>query len=301
MAAVTNATRTTELTEVIDSEWISRRMDMEAATPMTAEQIVRLVNATTINSNVVTIPIGANQVGSAASITETDEAAMVVNEIDSEVNLTMANVGLSSFVSDQAQQLSIWRAWGLAVQNGVHSIRDKIDEDVLGLSTSITASIGDNATNNDLNNWNTILTTFETQNATPGLPLATVLHPDAFRDLHASILTTSAALLGSAFGEQARGQSQGHQGRKGMLDGVAFFTSDNIPADDTTGWGNILVTTPTSVGGEDGGALAVAVWKDIGGEKDRSPRRSGDELTTTAWYAVGIAKQTDALNYITQT
>lgn len=304
MAAVTNATRTTEMTETIDSEWIDRMVQRVAETPLVAMQVVRVINAMGATSSVWTIPLAANQVGDAATITETDQAATAVNEFDSEVSLTVANIGISSFVSDQVKQRSTWSAMALAIRNGVHSVQDKLDEDVLSNSTSITTSIGSNATTHDLDNWNTVLTTFETQNATPGLPLASVWHPDAFRDFHSSIITTSAALLGTAFGEDARAQMQGRQGFKGVLDGVSVFTSDNIPADDTTGWGNILVTTPSSMGGGDGGCLAAAFWKGVGAEAARGSdgaRRSGDWLVTTSWYATGINKQSDGLNFITKT
>jgi len=181
------------------------------------------------------------------------------------------------------------------VRNVVDAVRQKIENDTIGLSSSMSNTIGSNAQTFDLDFWNTSLTTFRAQAKSPA-SAAAVLHPDAVRDLHGDLVTSNAALFGSAFGPPAADATGGvRQGARAVLDGLPLFETDAVPVADTTGWGNFIVELGNNPG------LMMVVKAPVMVRIDEPADAYGAWIAASADYGVAIVDQSRALQCVSRT
>lgn len=292
--AIATPTTTTALTNWIDSEWIQNQLKLAVATPFVGEQIVGMVDLSGQSTRTYAHPI-LSRMSAASAYAEGGEFTSTPMAT-TEQTISVGYVLESTFLTPHARGATVLNSAAAAVQNVVDSVRQKSENDVLGLSSSLSNTTGSNATNNTLSNWSAVLTTFRAQAKSPNM-VAAVMHPDAVRDLHADATgTNNAALFGSAMGpEVERLFGSAAQGARGVLDGVMIYESDAIPVADTTGWGNIM----TEIGSN--AALVMVVKTPITLKIDEPADALGDWIAAYTDYGVGIVDQNRALQFITRT
>lgn len=291
--AITNFTGTTALTNYIDSEWIARQLRVAVETPFVHEFCVGMQDLSPYSTRTYAHPI-LSRMTAATAYNEGDEfssTAMATTETTIDVDM----VYKATFLTPQASGATVMDAAAAAVRNVVDAVRQKVENDVIGLSSSMSNTVGSNAQTFDLDFWNTSLTTFRAQAKSPQAAVA-VLHPDAVRDLHGDLVTSNAALFGSAFGPPAADATGGvRQGARAVLDGLPLYETDAIPAADTTGHGNFI----TEVGNNPG--LMLVVKMPIMVRIDEPADAYGAWIAATSDYGTAITDQNRALQCISRT
>lgn len=297
MAAVTNATTITTNTNLIDSEFISKSLNLAVQTPKIYRQIAKPVMLGPGESRVYTHVLRSH-LAAAAAVTETDEVGATALA-DSQIQVTVALVASAVMLSDQAKGSSVLMPNGQtadAIGRAADAVTLYLDDAFHGESANMTNTMGSNAATHDMLNWNTMLATYSAQ-AKNVDNVAFVGHPDAARDLGEDIFTSAAAILSNDTAGQLFGQAAGgfRQGLRFMIGNVPVFSTDEIPVADTTGWGNYL----TSVG--DDGAVALVSKVGLEATSWREPKRFGDWLIAWTDAAVGVIDQARCLEVITKT
>lgn len=296
MAAVSNATTIAALTEVINSELIPSAYAVAVNTPYLASVLAREIPLSGAGTRTLAYPIFP-KVAAASALTETDEVDSV-QVTPSETTISATLVEQSTFLSRQSMGASVVDSVGLCTNRVLDAIWEKRDDDLVGLSASMTNSIGDNATTNDISNYNAVMTAFRAQAKAPGM-VGMVLHPDAARDLNASAISSGAPFFGGQLGQSLNQATMGaNQGfRQVTMDGITVFISDRVPTADTSGWGNFVFELGESnplgyVPAQDGAPRVEAEWWQT---------RQGWWFTATADYGVGILDQARCLEFISKT
>jgi hypothetical protein len=198
-------------------------------------------------------------------------------------------------LTPQAQGATVLDSAAAAVRNVVDAVRQKVENDTIGLSASMSNTIGTNAQTFDLDYWNTSLTTFRAQAKSPQMAAA-VLHPDAVRDLHGDLVTANAALFGSSFGPPAADATGGvRQGARAVLDGLPIFETDAVPVADTSGWGNFILEMGNNP------AIMMVIKEAISLKVDSPADALGDWIAAYADYGVGIVDQNRCLQCVSRT
>lgn len=291
--AISNFTGTTALTNYIDSEWIARQLRVAVETPFVSEMIVGMTDLSPMSTRTYAHPI-LSRMSAAGAYNEGDEfasTAMATTETTIDVDM----VYKATFLTPQASGATVLDSAAAAVRNVVDAVRQKIENDTIGLSSSMSNTIGSNAQTFDLDFWNTSLTTFRAQAKSPA-SAAAVLHPDAVRDLHGDLVTSNAALFGSAFGPPAADATGGvRQGARAVLDGLPLFETDAVPVADTTGWGNFIVELGNNPG------LMMVVKAPVMVRIDEPADAYGAWIAASADYGVAIVDQSRALQCVSRT
>jgi len=295
MAAISGMTLA-QWDDLIDSEYIGRRAALAVSTPITYQLLANLIDLSGQPTRTYAHVLRSH--GTAASaVTETDEAT-TANVTSTETTVAATRVVKATFVSAQTAGASVYPAAAAAIDFVVNACKLYIDDAFHALSSSMANSIGDNATTMDLDNWVTMLATYagQARNA-PGK--AFVCAVDGIRDLQQEILTSAAAILGSDAAASSLFQgasSASMQGVQFMIGQIPVVVSDEIPAADTTGWGNYLTTI-----GQENGALGLVVKQGVQVEMTPWPLRQGVYFIGCADVGVGILDDNRCLQVISKT
>jgi len=291
--AISNFTGTTALTNYIDSEWIARQLRVAVETPFVSEMIVGMTDLSPMSTRTYAHPI-LSRMSAAGAYNEGDDF-FFNDTATTETTIDVDMVYKATFLTPQASGATVLDSAAAAVRNVVDAVRQKIENDTIGLSSSMSNTIGSNAQTFDLDFWNTSLTTFRAQAKSPA-SAAAVLHPDAVRDLHGDLVTSNAALFGSAFGPPAADATGGvRQGARAVLDGLPLFETDAVPVADTTGWGNFIVELGNNPG------LMMVVKAPVMVRIDEPADAYGAWIAASADYGVAIVDQSRALQCVSRT
>lgn len=294
MIAPIDATTRTTVDDVYNTEYITRNWRETARDPIIGAGLCKLVDLTLEEANSLTyeVPIVAEMTGVAA-ITGTD-AAPEDSLTTTNAQITCALYGLRAFVKDDTRSKVL--AVGAEVQRQIlRAHQDYTHRQILGLLTSITATSGANTTDFTLAIWDAHTQAHRAALITPG-PLWAVLNQDQSRDLRADLITNAAALLGSAYGEQAAAALKDPTtGLMRAFDGYTIYETNDTPVGDTTGWTGAL-----GVGGEDAG-IELVMMQDITPELQRDASRYGTWIVGGMIVGWGIVKQTQLRAMVSRT
>jgi hypothetical protein len=291
--AIANFTGTTALTNYIDSEWIARQLRLAVETPFVGESVVGYVDLSPMSTRTYAHPL-LSRMTAAAAYAEGDEFSSTTMATV-EQTIAVGMVSKSTFLTPQARGATVLDSAAAAVRNVVDAVRQKIENDIIGLSSSMSNTIGTNAQTFDLDYWNTCLTTFRAQAKSPNMAAA-VLHPDAVRDLHGDLVTANAALFGSSFGPPAADATGGvRQGARAVLDGLPIYETDAVPVADTTGWGNFIVETGANPG------LMLVVKQALSLKIDSPANALGEWVNCHSDYGTGIVDSNRCLQCVSRT
>lgn len=304
MAQLTGRTDLTALDDYIFAELIQSRLSRAVQTPYVGMGIC-LVDVIDGPSRAKAYPI-LSQIAAAAAVSETDDVGYTALASQEQV-VTATLKASAAAVSDQAQGASIIDSYAAAADRVIDACMNKIDDDVLALITSISASQGNNAVVNDFENYQSVMAAVRALMKAPNA-VAYVAHPDQMRDLRQDMATNGAGLFGSAYGAQLAAQLGGvQQGAKGAAiePGVFLFETDGVPAGDSTGWAGAVVEIGLDAG------LVMAYVPRIAGvtmegglmsiERDRIVERFTEQIVASTDYGVAIRDQNRCYKFISRT
>ena len=295
MAAISGMTLA-QWDDLIDSEYIGRRAALAVSTPITYQLIANPIDISMQPTRTYAHVLRSH--GTAATgVTETD-AATSASVTSTEATVATTMVTKLTFVSYQAQGASVVDTAAAAIDFVVNACKLYIDDAFHGLSSSAANTIGSNATTMDLDNWVTMLTTYAGQ-AKNASGRAFVCSVDGSRDIQTEVLTSGAAILGSAAAAEklfgaANTSMQGMASY--MIGDVPVVITDEIPAADTTGWGNYFTTI-----GAENGALGLVVKRGIWVEMFTDITRGGIYFAGRADVGVGILDDNRCLQVVSKT
>lgn len=295
MSLVAPGTPTTVSTvnDAINSEYITRMARDAARAPLVGELIIKpVVLPPEATSYTYQVPIVDTMTG--AAVVAVPNAAPEAALSTSVVTITGSRRGIRSFLPDAVARVTTIDSFNSTVRNLSYALRADIEEDVLAIFTSITATQGDNATTNDLANWDTATTAFRALNHDAGT-LYAVLHPDQIAELRTDLATNAAALFGSSFGDRAHAAlANTTPGLGTPFDGYTILESSRVPAGDTTGHTGALV-----VGG-DLAAIEMPVWIGMTGATQRDESRWGTWIVLGVVMGVGLVKDDNAYAIVSE-
>lgn len=174
-----------------------------------------------------------------AVVPEADKAPEAISSL-TPGQITGDQFGLMTFIVDKAANVSIQREHEVNVVQLRMAWRQFWHTEVLSLFTGITKTSGDNATTNDLQNWDFVTAEFRNDNVIAG-PRWAVLNKDAVRDLRRNIRESAAALYSTPMVEaNARAVTNTTPGLGVAFDGYTLYESNDTPPGDTTGHTNAL-------------------------------------------------------------
>lgn len=295
MAVISNATTATTATHHINPEIISRVLAKAVQRPKVWRACSHMIDMSQANSAVYAHPIFA-VIGAAAAHTETDEIAST--EITrTQATISTAEYAKATFLGDRARRLSIADEAMVAADRLADACLQKMDDDVLALADSMTNTQGDNATNNTVVNFNSVIASFRVQIGSSSARPVMVMGAKAISDLHEDSATNAAAIYGSLIGVQLHEATSGvNQGLRRSFGTIDIVESAGVVAGDTTGKTNFI----TLVGGQADSALIVPVGKDITPEIDRIANRVGAWLVYSFEFGAGIVDQNRCRKFITR-
>lgn len=231
-----------------------------------------------------------------AVVTQND-AAPEARATLSQGTITGDRRGLSTFILDQANLVSIQNEHRVNADQLMDAWRQYWHDQVMALFTSITATSGTNATNNTLQNWDTVTALFRTDNHVNRGSKWVVMHPDAIRDLRADLRTNAASLFGTPMVEgEARAVLQTQPGLGVSFDGFTLYESADCPVGDTTGWTNAMGL----LAGEES-ALEMDIYERGSIRLSPDPHRFGQWQIVGGIAGVGIRTQGSCRAFITRT
>jgi hypothetical protein len=296
MAVVANATTLASLDDVIITEFINTQSAVSLGrAPVVYQLGVLRVPLAGTNSNVYAHPLRAETPEATVKI-ETDEADVV--EITTTENTVSTNmIAQAAFVSDEANQDSLWAALAMAAEDTTWACARKINSDFLALMSAFSSPIGSAATVNDVLNFVTVQTAWTARvESIAEMPLM-VMHPDARRDLQQDAVSNAASWFGASAGLQFHDAVRGvNNGRVTTFDGINMVTASGLPVGDTTGWSNAMI-----VPGGRNTAIAMPILQDIQLEFQREALRKGGYVVATARYGMGEVDDTAGLTFISRT
>lgn len=283
IAPIDPTTRTTAQ-HVFNTEYITRNWRETARDPMIGAGLCKIVpiDLAEANSYVYRVPIVAEMTGVAA-IAGTDAAPEDALST-SFASITCQLYGLRSLVKDDTRSNIL--AVGSEVQRQIlRAHQDFIHRSIIGLFTSITATSGTNATEFTLGVWDAHTQAHRAGLITDG-PRWAALSSAQNRDLRADLVTNAAALLGSAYGEQAAAALKDpNAGLMRAFDGYTVYETLDAPVGDTTGRTGAL-----GVGGDDAG-IELVMMQDLTAELQRDASRYATWIVGGMIVGWGIVKQ----------
>lgn len=295
IAAPSDPTLRADLNDVFNTEFITQMWRQDARDPLTGLQLVKVVPLDLAGSNSLTYQIPVeNEMTGVTSVSQPNEAPEA-DLTTGQVQITGARYALRGYIADDVRS-RVFPAMMRVAAGLQHAVRNYLHQQILTLFTSISSSQGDNATENNISNWETATQAHRALILDPG-PRWAVLHSDAVRDLRQDLATGATALFGSGWGERAADAIKTPQSGLGVpFDGYTVHEGyGDVPAGDTTGWTNAL-----GVGGENAG-IELVMWQDLLPAFERNESSFGTWLIASVIAGWGIAKQTNLHAFITQT
>lgn len=296
MAAITNATNSTSITEIINSEFIQRVILETHEEPNLYRVLGYVVDASGVMSATYAFPI-ENQLtlsqSEASGHTETDEIP-VAEWTTTEVTVTAATVGIREVVSDDSRQDAIMDHVARIIRQNAIRLNDQADTDLLSNITSASNASNFSGTALDVTKMGTAIATWRALKPTGG-PGAIVLDYAQVDDLTASMRSSSAAIYASAMGDRAAdGLFDGQ--RVGLVmpnyEGFALYQTGNLPAFDGSNTSGAIMSTGM------GGALGMAVWRGVTHEAEREAPRLANHLVSNCRYGTGLVEDSNLVEVI---
>lgn len=289
-----NATTTTSVTEIIDSEFISRVI-LDANRPMSVvEQCFWMIDAGGISSSVYAIPKWDKidvPLSEAAGKAETVEFAATEKTL-SDITVTAAVVGIRAALSMEAIDDTIVDLVAAIIRENMNAMREQLDEDGLLNFTSATNAEDFSTLTLTVDRLGVAIATLRAL-FPMGTRMCFVGAPKQISDLKASIRTNTGAIFGGAMGNQAASGMMDAR-RLGFVDiyeGVEIYEG-NVPDFDGSNHSGGLF-----IGGERG-ALATVVWRGMTNVADDEVRRLQTDLITYARYGTAITNQSHLVEVI---
>ena len=291
MAAVTNATSTTSVVEVINSEFISNFIIEHQRAPAFAEFVTDVRDASQTNSKVYAFPkwdgvaVGYSQ---SSGKTETDEIAAVEQTL-TEVTCTASTVAARIGLSDEAISDSIPDQVQHAIMALQAELREQASTDALSLYTSGTNSGGGfTGLSLTLERLGAAFAAYRALNPGAGRHVC-VLHNAQMRDLRSSLRSANGGIFATDHGSSAAG---------GMLDmtklgfiaryeGVELWESGLVPAASTDKVGAVYRAGR-------GGAIGMPVWWGMKVVGEREEKRLMTDVVGRIRYSSALVND-DAL------
>jgi len=295
MAAISNATTTTSIVEIVNSEVINGTI-LDAQRPAAVADLVAWrINAASGMSATHTIAkwtSAAVPTSEASPKGETDEFA-ITEQLLTEVQISAAVVGIYKYMSDEASQDALINlATGLLRESTIEMV-DQLDEDFLLNIQSATNTANFTGAAFNLTNFGTAKATYKAQNPNGGSH-AMVLHGAQLRDLAASIRSTTGAIFGGAMGPEGMTALGGTaQAFQGTLEGFSVYEANNVPTQSSDYTGAMLAAG-------DRGAIALVEWTPIQHEAERVAERTSTKLVTSKRYGTGITDNGNLLELVSQ-
>lgn len=295
MAVITNATTTTSVTEVINSEYISRVILDVHREPTIASLIGWVVDASGSNAGVYTFPKADDvtlSLTEASPKSETDEIA-ASEQTYTEVQATAAMLGIRRALSDEAMQDSLVDQVAFAVRQNMEKLRDQGDIDLMLNVTGATNQADFSGAALDITKMGTAIAQYRALKPTGG-PGAIVLSYAQIEDLAASVRSSSAAIFGSAFGDRQAGSmlDGSRVGALGSYEGFMLYQTGNVPAFDGSNDSGFICSTGV------GGALGMALWQGIQHEPNREPTRKATDIVSTARWGTALVDQENLVEIV---
>jgi len=289
MTALSTFTGATDLTEIIKTEEIDTFISSYQYAPRVGEQVawtrdgmgsvpIRFPRWRQLNvQGTAGVPAGAK--AETAPFTDVD--------IDTtEGAVTPGYVGFRLPLSDEGKvhaTATVGQGFEAALlAQCVEAMMDRMDRDILGVSTGATSATGAITDTFTLDKLNAGIAVYRATNPPDGGTHAFVGHNDAFRDLISST-TNSTSPFNAAV---AQGMNIGAiAGYKGNYAGIEMFESGNVAAE-TTGWSNFL--TPMGNQRSGVGLVVSEGVRIVPTRYDDGELRKTTYLVVSAWYGVGL-------------
>ena len=288
MAAITNATTSSSVEEVIHSEAIGRLILEIERQPLTFEVVGWLVNAAGLNSNVYTFPKWsevAQVLTESSPVIETDEIA-AQEQTMTEVTATGAIVGNRRALADKVVQDSIPDQVARAITSNTAVIKNQADTDLFLNITSATNIATYAGTALDITKMGAAITTWRAL-APTNMNGAIVLGYSQVADLQASVRASGSSIFAGLFGDRQADQLM--DGTKvGLVsdnyEGFKLYQTGNLP---TTG----ADTNGCVVSAGEGGALGMAIFQGLMHEAGRVPERVMTNIVSNTRYGTALVNQ----------
>lgn len=295
MAAISNATTTTSITESINSEYIQRVVqDVQRAQPI-AMNVGNVVIGSGTNASVYTImklddlSVSLNE---DSGKTQTDELAASEQTL-TETQITAVTVGVRVGISDEASQDSILNLLETAIRNGSAKLKDIMDVDYFENSTGITLNSDFSGTDLTIDRFGAALAKYRNANPVGGRPVF-VGHETQISDLRDSLRSAGGSqLLASAYGDQMTGAMMNmNRGYVGMFEGVEVWSTTNVVQADASNWTGVLMS------GGMGGAMSLGIWKPITIELEREAKRLMTDVVLSVRYGTKLTNDGEAVRVL---
>lgn len=238
MAAISNPTNSTAVTELIESEIIQGAWLADAHRPMSVfESLCDILDASNQPSATFALPQWTSDTVTTGK-TETDEFAYVEQDT-TEATVTVSTVGIRKGVSFEAIDDTVVDLVAGVMRNSMVDVLDQMDADALSSITS--AGNTEDHSGVDLTRAHIIeaMATMAGNNAHAGMPCG-VFHSRQIADLRNSLNGAGDQLI------VAQGASDmfeyGRQGYVGRWMGIDFFESNNVPQFDANNWAGALLS-----------------------------------------------------------
>jgi hypothetical protein len=295
MAAISDATTATSAVHHINSELILAVAAKAVQRPYVWRACTHAISLIGANTANYAHPIFA-QLSAAAAHTETDEVASAeITRV--QATISTAEYAKATFLGDRAQRLSIADEQMMAADRLADACMLKMETDVLTLAASMTNTQGDNATVNNVANFNSVLANFRVQIGASTARPVMVMSSAAIRDLHEDASSNAAAIYGSLIGERLHAATGGvNQGARPGFGSIDIQETAGVVAGDTTGKANFI----TLVGGQADSALIVPIGKGLTPEVERVASRIGAWLVFSFEFGAGIVDQNRCRRFITR-
>jgi hypothetical protein len=288
MAAITGATVASSVEEVINSEYIGRRILEIEREPVLAEMLGWVVDASGTNSNTYTFPKWAavtQALTEASGVAETDEIA-AQEQTMTEVTVSGVIVGNRRALGDQTVQDSIPNQVERAIVANSAEIKNQFDTDLFLNITSASNITTYAGTALDITKMGASIATWRALMPT-NMNGAIVLSYAQVEDLRASVRASGSAIFAGLFGDRAA---------DGLMDGTSVgLVSNNYEGFSLYQTGNVPTTGADSNGcimsAGEGGALGAAVWWGLKHEAQREATRVMTDLVTSTRYGTGLVNQ----------
>ncbi len=284
MAAITGATTTTSLTELIPAEQLAGLGSVARAVPI-ADFAAFPMNV--VGSNVLRLPRlddAAVPLSEASGKTETDEFA-ATEQTASEASVTAATVGIRKAPSDELKLFSPYAVSAELARDSMLAMMEQMDEDVLTNITSAANTSNFSGLNLTIERLGAAIASLRLRNG-PG-SMVIVLHETPLEDLKAS---HRAAGLGYGLAMTAQAQAllnANARGIVGSFEGAPIAATTEVPIFDGSNHASAIIKRGSSANNS---GLAWAFWQQMVMERDREVVRKSDEIVTSAIYGTTLVR-----------
>lgn len=298
MAAISGATTTSSLAEIIAAEQIDPRLGQSARAIPVAEMVA--FSQSVMGSNTVRFPFfegvdPSYSEGSGRAGGETDEWT-ASEETTTEASATASSVAIRKAISDEARVFSsIGDPVQAIVAESFLAMLEQVDTDVLGRITAAANTSNHSGSDLTIERLGAAMAALRLRNG-PG-QMRIVLHETQLEDLKKSYRSAGLA-YGAALSDQIAANLNGQlRGSVGVHEGVPLFASTKVPQYDASNWAGAVVRVGAAAS-ESG--LAFAVWRPIEFERARGgsgAARWKDELIVGSIYGSTLVRD-DAVQEI---